>query len=281
MDLLRSVRSGNSPKIGNSVIVIGGGNVAVDAAITCKRLGGQEVKIVCLEDRDEMPAFDDELMEAQEEGIIFENCLGPERFEHKNGKVIIHLNTCNFVYDQQGIFNPSMNSEMSCSFEADTIVVAIGQKRTTFNVDSTTLKSFEHENIFACGDIISGPSSVVDAMAHGREAANSINLQLKGQNLLWNRNKWLSMGFVKEYAADNSRSDGVPRQTLNRYPIKKRNLIEEVNLCLSQEKIKIEADRCISCGRAQEWNETCWFCLPCEIDCPNNALEVKLPYLIR
>ena len=126
----------------------------------------------------------------------------------------------------------------------------------------------------------SGPSSVVDAMAEGQEAAISIDRYLLGEGLRWGRDFWNGPN-LREYEIDPSCGKEFPRAQLTKLPIEKRTINAEIEKCLESETALKEAERCISCGRAAEFNKTCWSCLPCEIECPVDALEVRIPYLIR
>jgi NAD-dependent dihydropyrimidine dehydrogenase PreA subunit len=96
----------------------------------------------------------------------------------------------------------------------------------------------------------------------------------------WGRDFW-NGPYVKEYEVDLSRAKGGARRELVRLPVRQRTLNEETEKGFTPEAAKEEAERCLSCGRAAEMNQTCWYCLPCEIECPVDALEVRLPYLIR
>ena len=88
-------------------------------------------------------------------------------------------------------------------------------------------------------------------------------------------------GCIKEYEVDRSRVKGGKRGKLRRLAVEDRTLHLEVEKTLSGDEARVEAERCLSCGRAAEVNRTCWYCLPCEIECPVNALEVRMPYLVR
>jgi formate dehydrogenase major subunit len=146
--------------------------------------------------------------------------------------------------------------------------------------DPVTKQSTAKQNVFVCGDCQSGPASVVEAMASGRETAVSADRYLSGLGLRWGRDFW-SDGNIKEYESDLSRAKGGPREDPNRLDIQAGGLAQEAEMGLTAEKAKTEAERCLSCGRSIEINKTCWFCLPCEIDCPVQALEVRMPYQVR
>jgi formate dehydrogenase beta subunit len=180
------------------VIVIGGGNVATDAARTAVRLKAEKVTIVCLEQKNEMPAYDVEIREAEEEGIDIINGWGIDEMEKSdNGKNLIQvkLKKCTSVFNEKKIFAPTYDESITDKILGDEIIICIGQeaslgdmddaiKQAIFSkglikVDTETLQT-KIEGIFAGGDIVSGPASVIDAIGHGRKAAKSIDKYLGG-----------------------------------------------------------------------------------------------------
>jgi NADPH-dependent glutamate synthase beta subunit-like oxidoreductase len=293
LDLLRTVREGQVLNIGKSVIVIGGGNTAVDAALTCRKLGAEEVSLVCLEERNKMPAFPDEIEEALEEGIKIQDCWGPRKIlKNGNRGVTIELSRCLRVFDEKGRFCPQLDNACGLSPSAESVVVAIGQ-RPDFSVfpaelrpsngncaaDLLTLQT-KRARVFAAGDIVTGPQSVIEAMAQGREAAVSIDRFLSGETLRWGRAYW-GGAYITDFSVDKSGAIARARAMLPRVPIQARNVHREVEETLDQKAAQEEAERCLKCGQPGEVNQTCWYCLPCEIECPVDALEVRLPYLVR
>jgi coenzyme F420-reducing hydrogenase gamma subunit len=205
----------------------------------------------------------------------------------------IEFSRCLSLLDDQGCFNPALEQACGLRLSSDSIVVAVGQEvkaggvpeymldasTRRFAADPLTRQSLIRENIFACGDCHSGAGSVVEAMASGREAAISVDRFLRGEGLHWGRGN--SDGSIKEYEVDRSRAKGGKRGRLTRLAVEDRTLHLEVERTLSSDKARVEAERCLSCGRAAEVNQTCWYCLPCEIECPVKALEVRMPYLVR
>jgi NADPH-dependent glutamate synthase beta subunit-like oxidoreductase/NAD-dependent dihydropyrimidine dehydrogenase PreA subunit len=294
LDLLREVRKGRGPEIGRSVLIIGGGNTAVDAALTCRKLGAEEVSIICLEERGKIPAFPAEIEEALEEGIKIQDCWGPRRIvRNGNGNLTVDLSRCLSVFDEQGRFCPTLEETYSNSSSANSIVVAIGQKPEWTNLpkeiqspgsfgpiaDPLTLQT-PRPKIFAAGDLVSGPKSVIDAMVQGREAAVSIDRFLAGETLRWGRTYWDGT-CITEFPIDRSGAVARPRAVLPRLPVRGRDIRTEVEKTLDLKTARQEAERCLNCGRPGEFNQTCWYCLPCEIECPVEALEVRIPYLVR
>ena len=213
-----------------------------------------------------------------------------------SGKVEISLARCLSVFDESGGFNPLLDDTCSLhQLQADLVVMAVGHKMQSgilpegmldpvsgwIKVDPVTLKTGSNEKVFACGDSVSGPSSVVHAMASGKQAAISADRFLQGRSLSYGRDHYQVSGFEPDYEAPLGRKIGGPRGRLGRLPVEQRTLDKETDLTLNPEQARGEAERCLSCGRAYEANQTCWYCLPCEIECPAKALTVNMPYLVR
>jgi NADPH-dependent glutamate synthase beta subunit-like oxidoreductase len=295
LEVLKLAKAGQALDLGQSVVIIGGGNTAVDAALTCRFLGKTDVKLVALEAAGQMPAFDIELKEAHEAGIMIENCWGPTALiPTEDGKIEIEFSRCLTVYDDEGAFAPVLENSCGLRLAAETIILATGQKpkmkewsAELFDsmtghllVDPVTQASTVKQGLFSCYRSEADMGSVVDAMASAIEAAISADRFLRGERLYWGRDFW-TKGYIKEYEVDLSRATGGPRINLKKLPLNQRRLDKEVDLPMSLSKARLEAERCLSCGRAFEMNLTCWSCLPCEIECPVDALEVRMPYLIR
>ncbi len=196
VEFLRRVADNVPVKIGERVIVVGGGNVAVDTARTAKRLGAKHVTIVCLEKRQEMPAGELEVEQAREEGAKIIARWAPKRIITRAGKVTgIKLMRCVSVFDREGRFNPSYNDKITKTLEADTIIVAIGQAPDVaflkalgrlemaqggwMKADPETLET-GFPGVFAGGDVVAGPRMAIDAIADGKKAAASIDRYLSG-----------------------------------------------------------------------------------------------------
>jgi NADPH-dependent glutamate synthase beta subunit-like oxidoreductase len=294
-DLLKRVKAGQAPALGGSITVIGGGNTAVDAALSCRLLGVEKVSLVALEDADNMPAFDLELKEAIEAGVHIENCWGPTALiPTEDSSIEIEFARCLNVLDEKGAFAPRFENTCGLRIKADTIVMAVGQQPQKHNwlqtlsgpalgkptIDPLTKQSSMAKSLFICGDAETGPGSVVDAMASAKEAAISADRFLRNAGLRWGRNYWAG-SRVREYEADRSSAIERSRVAANKLPPAQRTVAKEIEQTYSPAEAVREAERCLSCGRAFEMNKTCWYCLPCEIECPVNALEVRMPYLVR
>ena len=295
LDFLGRVKTGEIPVLGKSVVVIGGGNTAMDAALSCRKLNIPEVRVVCLEGADEMPAYDIGVREAREAGIIVENCWGPTRLlKGPDGSVEIELSKCLSVFNDQGNFSPVLEPVCGLNLSAESVLLAVGQRVDCNGIpaklidpdtkllaaDPLTKRSAANRKVFVCGDCHSGPTSVVEAMASGREAALSADRFLRGMGLRWGRDFW-NDGNIKEYRSDLTRAKGGPREEPVRLDPIAGGLMRESEAGLTAKMAVKEAERCLSCGRSIEINKTCWFCLPCEIECPVQALEVRMPYQVR
>ncbi|MBW1888168.1 MAG: FAD-dependent oxidoreductase, partial [Deltaproteobacteria bacterium] len=277
IDFLRNVALGNSVEVGRKVIVIGGGNVAIDVALTTKRVGAEDISLVCLEKRDEMPAWDYEIDDALEEEITIINSLGPKRFLEKDGRLTgIEFKRCTAVFDEKGAFNPQYDETDLTTIEGDTVVVAIGQagdlsftEKEGISVtpngglaaDPVTFQT-PIDWVFAGGDAFYGPKSVVDAVACGKEAAESINRYLNGIDL--NEDREQDWSYEKPDITDEPH---LTRTPIRKIPLqdRKRNF-KEIALGFTEDEAKIEAQRCLKCGICSECYQCVSACLADAVD---------------
>jgi NADPH-dependent glutamate synthase beta subunit-like oxidoreductase len=295
LTFLSAVRNDKARENTGRTVIIGGGDVAVDAAQTALRLGAKSVTIVSLENEDELPATPETVESAIKEGIKFEYSWGPARILTQDGSVSgVQLQRCMAVFDGQNRFNPVFDQCEMNDIPAETVIICIGQSRDNtclndlekskiinenqISADPLTLQTAE-ETIFVAGDFYSGPSSVVSSMASGREAAESVNRLLVGEHLKYGRN--YRGPFEMEFNIDTTRGSDKNRASLQLRDYKGKGDFNEIDKGLSQESAHNEASRCYSCGEPFGKYQTCWFCLPCEVECPNDALRVEIPYLLR
>jgi len=261
VDFLRDVNSGREVTVRERALVIGGGNVAIDAVRTALRLGATEVQLACLESREEMPAHEWLIEEAVEEGVILHVSWGPKGIlGDGNGVSGVQLVRCTSVFDDAGRFNPSFNEDETTSIEADTVIIAIGQAsdlsfldeksaiqtpRGVIEVDEDTLQTGVPK-IFAGGDVVSGAASVIEAVAMGRKAAASIDRFLGGDGVIDETliepeklDPWLGQeeGFAKKR-----------RVQIPYLPLEKRlQDFSLVELAFDEEMALEEANRCLRC----------------------------------
>jgi NADPH-dependent glutamate synthase beta subunit-like oxidoreductase len=290
LEFMKKVREKRPIRLGDKVVVVGGGNSAVDAAQTALRLGAKKVQLVCLEKKGEMPAFPWSVAEAEEEGVTIQSGWGPSRFREENGKLAgVSFRKCIAACDSRGIFCPSYDEKTAMDLPADTVILAIGQKSETGVIEPSlhgpaglhchplTLQT-PRAKIFSAGDFIRGPKTVVEAMAQGKEAALSIHRFLEGEDLQYGRGNGtpFELQFEPDYSGAKTRS----RVAMPAIPVTQRKGFEEITRGYSREEAVAEAERCLNCG-IPFGLRTCWFCLPCEIECPEEALSVEIPYLLR
>ncbi len=284
MDFLRSARTGESPELPGRVVVIGGGNVAVDCARSAFRAGASEVSLVCLEAENEMPAHHWEVDEARAEGVAVHNSWGPGEFLVEDGRVKgVALTRCVSVFDEQGRFSPTMDPDTTQTLEADAVIVAIGQRadlsglsgsgvsandRGLVPSDPVTLGT-SRDGVFAAGDVVSGPASVVEAVASGHRAAESVRRFLTGEDLSAGRHEpqLASLG-VPEGTHPHPSGRHEPPHNLKLRP---RDHGEVVGGFDRDQAIE-EAKRCLDCGLCSE----CLACVEaCQREAINHDMEVR------
>jgi formate dehydrogenase (NADP+) beta subunit len=255
-DFLRDVALGKDVNVGRGVVVIGGGNVAIDVALTAKRLGARDVSIVCLESREEMPAHPWEIKLAEEEGVIIQNAWAPKMVLGEKAACGIGLMRCASVFDSACNFNPVYEEMITHKIDAETIILAIGQapvldfvgqgleiKRNSIVTDADTLAA-SIPGVFAGGDVVTGPQSIISGIAHGRKAAESIDKYLGGS------------GNVQEILAQPEDSIMLPpmeqlirsrNEMAHLAPWARAQGFDQVEQGLTTEQIKAEATRCLNC----------------------------------
>ncbi|MCL2366474.1 MAG: FAD-dependent oxidoreductase [Oscillospiraceae bacterium] len=195
LDFLVEVRQWMGGHVGEEVLVVGGGNVAMDVAITAKRLGAKKVTLACIEPRDRMPASSEEIERAEAEGIVIMPSWGPSGVKEENGIVSgMELKRCTSVFDESGVFDPQYDDSEKLVVKAQNILLAIGQrvelsflsekyhiqlnKRGLIDVDMDSQMT-SRKGVFAAGDATTGPATVVQAVSNGKKAADGLNAYLK------------------------------------------------------------------------------------------------------
>ncbi len=198
LHFLNDIKKGQDMRLKNRAVVIGGGNVAIDVARTALRAGAQHVQIFCLEPRDEMPAWEKEVEEALDEGIVINPEWSPKQILYQDGKVTgMEFIRCVCVFDDEGCFNPECDEEITQLVEAEDVLISIGQAQDmsflsedsqleralwgALVVDDNTL-STNIPGVFAGGDFTTGPTFVIRAIASGRRAAIAIDKYLLGES---------------------------------------------------------------------------------------------------
>jgi NADPH-dependent glutamate synthase beta subunit-like oxidoreductase/NAD-dependent dihydropyrimidine dehydrogenase PreA subunit len=295
VDFLREVNLGNEMKLKGNVVVIGGGNVAIDVARTATRVGASKVEMFCLESKKEMPALSEEIDEATAENIEINNSWGPKRIVTENRKVVaVEFRKCVSVFDENGKFNPKYDENDIKVVKADSLLISVGQAmdwgnliadskvelnpNKTIKADSFTLQTGEPD-IFAGGDAMTGPRFAIDAIALGKEGAISIHRFVQpGQSLVNGRDR-------KEYHVLDKENlvlegyDRLPRQKSNHVEVDKSNEAFKDNRgTFTEEQIKSETARCLGCGATTVDEFMCLGCGACTTKCKFEAISLVRKY---
>jgi heterodisulfide reductase subunit A-like polyferredoxin len=280
---LRALNEGNPMELHGKVLIIGGGNVAIDCARSAVRLGADDVHVACLESRKEMPAHEWEIEEALEEGITLHCSVGPKAILGKDGKVMgLECLRVKSVFDPDGRFNPKFHEGTEFKMDCDMIIIAIGQdadftvvgdkiKTTpwgTIKVDPDTMAT-NMDKVFAAGDIVNGPASAIEAIATGHSAAITIDRYLQGEDLLKDRPRFISVepdvNTDQEVARKEVESEY--RKDMPKISLEQRlKSFDEIELPYTQELVVEEAKRCLSCRR-------CLGCALCADACEADAID--------
>jgi len=280
VDYLREVNLGKSVPLGDRVAVIGGGNVAMDAVRTARRNGSRQPFILYRRSLDEMPASKEELEECHEEGIEVTTLAAPTRIIGEGGRVkaIECIRMSLGPPDSSGRRRPVPIKGSEYVLEVDAVIPAIGQESdwacltpecvctlsdwNTLKVDSLTLQS-DDPDIFAGGDAVTGPKTVIEAISAGKQAAISIDRFITGRDLREGREReWIA---VQDVATEGY--DRVPRELMPRLDPKTRiGSFDEVQLGFTEEQVRREAQRCLDCGICSE-------CYQCVTACKAGAVN--------
>ena len=268
LPFLKAVKEGNPPPLKELVIVVGGGNVAIDVARSAVRLGSQ-VELVCLESREEMPAHDWEIEEAAEEGVKMNCCLGPAEVLTGDGAVGgLKCQAVASIFDAEGRFNPTFIDNEFAEIIGETIIVAIGQSRETLVHQSTKveqLKQGEH-GIFSAGEFAEGPGSAIQAVQSGHIAAANVLVYLSGE-----KQKLAEPEALPELT-ERMKPLVVKRDRMRaeaRKPAERKKDFGLFEPGLSETSAVREALRCMACmSGATVEKEKCIACLTCVRVCP-------------
>lgn len=292
VDFLRRVNlNEEGVKLSGKTVVIGGGNVAVDVARTALRTGSSGVSMFCLESRDIMPAADDEVAEAEEEGIVVNNSWGPKEILTENGKVTaVVFKKCISVLDENKRFSPKYDEEELLTVPCDQVLLSIGQSikwgallegtRVEFNpngtlkADPVTYQTAEPD-IFTGGDNYTGPRFAIDAIAAGKEGCVSIHRFVhEGQSLTLGRNRRqfieLDKDNIKVETFDNAK-----RQVPGHKAGDAKHTFRDLRSTFTEEQVQKEANRCLGCGATVVDPNKCIGCGICTTKCEFDAIHLS------
>ncbi len=294
VDFLAKALSDNGRKLSGSVAVIGGGNVAIDCARTAHRFGADTVKMICLESRETMPASPEEIREAEEESVEICPGWGPkELLTDGNGRVkSIVLKRCLRTIDPEtGRFSPAYDEDETMTVDADNVVFAIGQAIEWGKLLEGTSVKFVHGNypeadrftyqtadpcIFVGGDVFTGPKFVIDAIGQGHEAAESLARFVSDNHVSQTLGR--DRRYFKELDKNNIAIDSydtAQRQVPPVDPsIDPKNGFDDPRLIFTEEQVKIETSRCLSCGASIVDENKCIGCGLCTTRCEFDAIHL-------
>jgi formate dehydrogenase (NADP+) beta subunit len=329
IEFLLNANLGYRFSIGKKVAVIGGGNVAMDVArsavrevlkqhggdhegatpsdeniaavatremvdvsLSALRMGAQEVSIVCLERREEMPAAAEEIEEAETEGVLLHDGRGPKRVLGKDGKVVgLETVRTKWVFDAQGKFNPAFEEHSESSIECDTVILAIGQAprldfltaddhvdispRGLIVTDRQSLMT-SAPGVFAGGDCVFGPRLIIDSVGDGKRIAIGIDEHLTGRT---HPDSEIELEILSHHKMFPDYME-IGRQPIPTLPLDRRSGVTEVELVYDDETARREARRCLRCwiNTVFEGNEAdgsqCILCGGCVDVCPENCIQL-------
>ena len=306
LSLLEQVNRGDHPQLGERVLILGGGGVAFDVAGTVRRLGAKEVHVACLEPRDKMPAPEEDVRQAEEEGVILHNAKTFSRILDEKGRVtgIECLDVRSFTFHPDGSLDVEEIKGSEQVLSADSIVFAVGvapdfrfleeikglqfAPQGTLEADDKTL-STTVDGVFAAGDAVTGPSSIAEAIGTGRRAAIGLECYLTGRPI--EEIKSISLdekARIRIEAYEESERDQPPQkvvgydEVLNPDYYDKENRVprarvpqseamggfKEINGGYEREEAVREASRCFHCGH-------CSICGTCADICPMDIITMR------
>jgi heterodisulfide reductase subunit A-like polyferredoxin len=285
LKFLTEVNAKQFPKIGPEVLVIGGGDMAMDAARCALRLPGvKSVSVACIENREEMPARPWHVAEALEEGVAFYHRLGTTRIEAPGGKAAsVVFRACTSVFDEYRKFDPLYDDSAITSLQADTVILAMNQGvqssgfglelRPGGRIRADASQSTSVAGIFAAGDAVLGPSSVVDSIAQGHKAAESIDAFIRGAAYIRNTAAVVhaagSLANPAKPVFAKNPVPGAPSRKRVSFPRlsagARTESFAEIAAGYIKEQAAKEAARCLSCGLCSE-------CMQCVQACTAGAV---------
>ena len=291
VDFLREAGAKESFALEGDVVVVGGGNVAIDAARISSRCVDAKISMFCLEQREHMPASKEEIAEALEEGIELNCGWGPKEVLEENGKVTgVVFKKCTRVLDEQGRFSPEYDEEQTVTIPCKHVIFSVGQAIEWGNMlDNLDLKrrpnggalankltyQTSEPDIFVGGDVYTGPKFAIDAIAAGREGAISLHRYVhENCTLTIGRNRRDFVELDKNNISVDS-YDTSKRQI----PAKADEKVQaatfrDLSHSLTEEQVKAETSRCLSCGASVVDPNKCIGCGVCTTKCVFDAIHL-------
>lgn len=291
VDFLREAGAKESFALEGDVVVVGGGNVAIDAARISSRCVDAKISMFCLEQRENMPASKEEIAEALEEGIELNCGWGPKEVLEEDGKVAgVVFKKCICVLDEQGRFSPEYDEEQTVTIPCKHVIFSVGQAIEWGNMldnldlkrrpnggalaDKLTYQTSEPD-IFVGGDVYTGPRFAIDAIAAGREGAISLHRYV-------HENCTLTIGRNRRDFVELDKNN----ISLESYDTSKRQIpakadekaqaatFRDLSHSLTEEQVKAETSRCLSCGASVVDPNKCIGCGVCTTKCVFDAIHL-------
>ena len=291
VDFLRKAGAKESFALEGDVVVVGGGNVAIDAARISSRCVDAKISMFCLEQREHMPASKEEIAEALEEGIELNCGWGPKEVLEENGKVTgVVFKKCTRVLDEQGRFSPEYDEEQTVTIPCKHVIFSVGQAIEWGNMlDNLDLKrrpnggalankltyQTSEPDIFVGGDVYTGPKFAIDAIAAGREGAISLHRYVhENCTLTIGRNRRDFVELDKNNISVDS-YDTSKRQIPAKADEKAQAAtFRDLSHSLTEEQVKAETSRCLSCGASVVDPNKCIGCGVCTTKCVFDAIHL-------
>lgn len=291
VDFLRTVGGNSDYPVEGEVVVVGGGNVAIDVARSSVRCGANSVSMFCLESRDAMPASVEEVEEARVEGVAVNCGWGPKEILTENGKVTgIVFKKCLSVLDENGRFAPVYDENQTKTVACSHVYLSIGQaiewghlldgskvelgRGNGAVADSLTYQTAQ-EDIFVGGDVYTGPKFAIDAIAAGKEGAVSIHRFVQPNTSLTigrNRRDFIALDkeniSVAQYDTGDRQVPGVDKS------IDQKHSFRDAHLTYTEAQVKAETARCLGCGASVVDPNKCIGCGVCTTKCAFDAIHL-------
>lgn len=290
VDFLRTAGGDESYPVRGKAVVVGGGNVAIDVARTAVRCGAESVKMFCLEPRDRMPASEEEIEDAAADGVTLDCGWGPKEIRVENGKVTgVVFKKCISVWDAEGRFNPAYDENDTITVDCDRVFLSIGQsiiwgdllkgsrvklgRGQGAEADKLTYQTAQPD-IFVGGDVYTGPKFAIDAIAAGKEAAVSLHRFVQpNTSLTIGRNRRDFIELDKTNALIDINYDTAPRQKPG-YNEALRRTFRDGSETFTEEQVRAETARCLSCGASVVDPNKCIGCGLCTTKCGFDAIHL-------
>ena len=288
VSFLKRANTGNL-HFSDETVVVGGGNVAIDAARVSRRSGSSKVTMVSLETRDIMPASMLEIKEAEEDGVVMECGWGPKRILTEDGKVTgVEFKKCTSVFNSEGKFAPVYDEDDTMTIPATKVIFAIGQAiewgsllegekvefhRGNYPLGDKLTYQTATEDIFVGGDVLTGPKFVIDAIAMGHEAAESLHRYVQNGHMTIGRNRREFVELDKDDISISSYDTAGREEPKEREDVEKNSFRDRSGI-LTEDQVKRETSRCLGCGVTVVDPNKCIGCGICTTKCKFDAIEL-------